>query len=434
MRRIIPYIMIGMLFCNCIDEVDLAIGTTSVSVQDVLIIEGTLTNEVKSHQITISKIDTILDLQIDSVYNPFTPPRDIERDFVNYEENAQVTVLDNNGLRFDFNEVSPGIYEPVTAFGAEIGSTYQLLITRTDGKTYSSKPMQIQGFSEVADIYAEKTISDSGVDGIGIFINNSSIEGNNQNLRFTYIETYKIIAPGWTPWEFKLTNYDPCALPVPTYDLEIVERSEEQRVCYATEESNTIVQAQLSNTEANGLENFMVRFLGRDNFAISYRYSIEVEQLVSSAESFGFYDQLNNFSQSENVFSQVQPGFLDGNIFADDGRIGAAIGFFDVVSVSKQRLFFNYTDFFPDENLPPFPFNCGLHSSPESHVSYCFQGEFMNNCPQSIIERVDLGVISYIDINGSNLGTCPGPYLYVANICGDCTQLGSNVVPEFWIE
>lgn len=434
MRNVIPYIMIGLLFYNCVDEVDFAIGAANDSTLDVLVIEGTITNEIKNHQITLSKIDTILDLQIDSVYNPFVPVRDIERDLVNYEENAQVTVLDSNGNRFDFNEVSPGIYQSSDAFGAKMNSTYQLKITRANGRTYSSKLMEIQGISEVADIYATKTTSNSGVDGIGVFINNNSIEGNSQNLRFNYIETYKVIAPNWSPWEFKLSNYDPCALPVVTYDLEIVERTEEQRVCYATDKSNIIIQTQFTSSEGNGVENFMVRFLGRDNFAISHRYSIEIEQMVLSSESFGFYDQLNNFSQSDDVFSQVQPGFLEGNISADDGRIGATIGFFDVVSVSKRRLFFNYTDFYPNEPLPPFPFNCGLHSSPESHVSYCFQGEFLNNCPQSIIERVDLGVISYIDINGSNLGTCPGPYLYVANICGDCTQLGSNVVPEFWIE
>ncbi|GMN05034.1 hypothetical protein MTsPCn5_04220 [Croceitalea sp. MTPC5] len=434
MRRIVLYIVLGILFYNCVDEVDLAITTSGNDPEDILIVEGTLTNELKKHTITLSTIDTILDLQIDSVYTPFTPPRDIERDLVNYEENAQVVVVDGNGVEYGFDEVDPGIYESSIAFAAQLATTYQLLITTSNGRSFSSEPMQIQGVAEIDGIHAAKTTSDTGAEGIGIFITNNSVDGNSQNLRFTYSETYKIIAPLWRPQEFRLTNYDPCALPVPTYDLEIVDRTEEQRVCYATEESNTIVQTQLSNLNGSGLEDFMVRFLGRSNFAISHRYSIEVAQLVSSPEAFGFYEQLDNFSQSDNVFSQVQPGFLEGNITADNGREGAAIGFFDVASVSKTRLFFNYSDFYPDEPLPPFPFDCGVHSSPESHVSYCFMGEFVNDCPQSIIERIDLGVISYVDVNSLNLGTCPGPYLYVASACGDCTRIGTNVVPEFWIE
>ena len=105
-----------------------------------------------------------------------------------------------------------------------------------------------------------------------------------------------------------------------------------------------------------------------------------------------------------------------------------------MVSVSKRRLFFNYDDFFEGEELPSYPTDCGLHSSPESHVSYCASGLNMNQCPQSIIERVDLGVISYVEVNGLEIGSCPGPYVYVATPCGDCTRLGSNIEPDFWVE
>ncbi len=131
----------------------------------------------------------------------------------------------------------------------------------------------------------------------------------------------------------------------------------------------------------------------------------------------------------------MQPGFLEGNISSNEGKQGSVIGFFDVASVSKKRMFFNYTDFYANEPLPAFPQNCGWHSSPESHRSYCATGpDGGNSCPQSIIELVNLDLIRYVDVNFQNIGTCPGPYIYVESICGDCTILGSNVVPEFWIE
>ncbi|NNC34851.1 MAG: DUF4249 domain-containing protein [Croceitalea sp.] len=433
LKKLLVFMLVAMGVTACIDEVDLRITSTAQE-RKILIVEGTLTNEFKNHQIRLSQIDSLIDLQLDSVYNPFTPLRDIERNLVNYEENAQVRVEVSTGAAINFIEVSPGLYESSTAFAAESNTNYSLKVTTTNGKSFSSKAMTITGFSNLDSIYADTTISDSGAEGIGIFVDNSNAQGAAGNLRYDYTETYKVIAPNWSPQEFKLTNYDPCALPAPTYDLEIVPREEEQQVCYATAQSNTIIQNQLNAGEGGGSTGFLVRFLGKDNFSISHRYSILVRQLVSGPESFSFYEQLNNFSQTGSIFSQVQPGFLEGNLRADDGSQGTVIGFFDVVSVAQKRLFFNYTDFYPDEELPPYPFNCGLHSSPETHVSYCATGEQMNNCPQSVIERVNLDLISYVAPNDQNIGTCPGPHIYVPKICGDCRVLGSNVEPEFWTE
>ncbi|NQZ45830.1 MAG: DUF4249 domain-containing protein [Flavobacteriaceae bacterium] len=418
---------------SCIDEVDLDIGMGNDPL-DILIVESTLSDEVKRHRVVLSKIDTLIDLQLDSVFNPFIPVRDMQRDFVNYEENANVSVTDGNGNVFDYVETEPGIYESNVAYGATMGNTYRLNVVRSNGTRYASEAMAIEGMASLDDVYAERMTNDEGVDGIGIFIDGSVMEGESNNFRYTYDETYKIIAPEWTPFEFRLTNYDPCALPEPTYDLEIVEREEEQQVCYRTDPSNTIIQTE-TITSQSGPRKFMVRFIPNDDFIISHRYSIEVQQRVAGVASYAFYEQLNNFSQTGSVFSQVQPGFLEGNLFAENGRQGAVIGFFDVVSVAKRRMFFNYTDFYPTEEIPAFPFNCGLHSSPESHISFCFSGPTGGNpCPQSIIERVNLDLIAYVGVNSDNIGTCPGPYTYVATVCGDCTQLGSNVVPEFWVE
>ena len=222
-------------------------------------------------------------------------------------------------------------------------------------------------------------------------------------------------------------------MPEVTYDLEIVEREEEQQVCYGNNLSNTIIQTQQSSINTD-VQKFMVRFLDEENFIISHRYSIEVSQLVSGSASYSFYDQLNNFSQTGNIFSQIQPGFLEGNLSSEDGRQGTVIGFFDVVSVSKSRLFFNYTDFYPNEELPPYPFNCNELTAPESHVSFCFSGmRGPNPCPQSIIQQIDLDLISYVKPN-FNDGQCDGPHIFVPKVCGDCTVLGSNIQPDFWVE
>jgi hypothetical protein len=435
-RKYIFFFLIVGCLCSlsCTEEVDLSIDG-SENTLDILVVEATLTDELKRHRVNLSRMDTILDTQIDSVFNPFIPSLEIDRDLIRYEENATVTVNSSSGTNYVFNEMSPGVYESAIPFRAEGGESYTLNITTANGVQYNSEAMRIEGFSDIGQLYAERITNDAGVEGIGIFIDNVAMGGNTSNLRFAYDETYKIIAPFWDESAFRLTNYDPCALPVPTYDLEIVPRETEQRICYGNQLSNTIIQAENTSANGTGLQRFMVRFIDKADYIISHRYSIEVSQMVTGNLAFGFYDKLKNFSESGNIFSQVQPGFIEGNIRSNNGERNNVIGFFDVVSVSKSRLFFNFTDFFDGEPLPEYPVPCIVQSSPESHVSYCFTGMQGGGCPQSIIEAVNLDLISYFGTNDElAVGVCPGPYVYVAKPCGDCTVLGSNEVPEFWIE
>jgi hypothetical protein len=110
------------------------------------------------------------------------------------------------------------------------------------------------------------------------------------------------------------------------------------------------------------------------------------------------------------------------------------LGYVEATSVSEQRIYLDYSDFFPGEDLPPYPFPCFEESAPESHISYCFTGLNADTCPPSTIERIDAGIITYTGLNNDNIGECPGPYTFIARVCGDCTLLGSTEVPDFWIE
>jgi len=127
-------------------------------------------------------------------------------------------------------------------------------------------------------------------------------------------------------------------------------------------------------------------------------------------------------------------------VFRKDGTTENVLGYVSAVGVSDQRLFFNFEDFFPGEELPPyaFGFNCELFTAPESHISFCSPFPSSGGgCPQSIIERIDLGLINYYSIYQEDLvpnAACPGPYIFVSNLCGDCTLLGDNVEPDFWVE
>ncbi len=428
MKRSILFLVFPIL--SCVEEVDVLIASDA-EMQEVLIVEAMLTDELKFHEITLSRLDTIMDLGVDSIFNPFVPVRDIERDLVPYEENAVVTIEDSNGTTYDFVEAEAGRYLSANQFAAQPGTGYRLHIS-ANGDAFTSYEMRIEGSATLENVYAERTVSGTGEEGVGIFIDNQRVDGDTRNIRFTYDETYKIIAPRWVEREYLLTEYDPCALPEVIYNLERNPREEEARVCFRTEASNTVILNDTGLGANDNLERFMVRFISKENYIIANRYSIEIQQLTTSPEAFGFYEQLRNFSQNESVFSQVQPGLLEGNITSGNGS--TVIGFFEVTSQSKQRFFFNFEDIFPGEPLPDYPIDCSLRSSPESHVSFCLPTTVGNVCPQSVIEQVDLDLITYVGRNDNVIGVCPGPDVYVSKPCGDCRVWGSNVVPEFWIE
>lgn len=436
--------LILFLLQGCIEEVDLGVGDGTLP--SVLIVEATLTNELKHHQVVLSNLDSINDLEIDSIFNPFlvNTNRNMDRDLINYETGAQVAIVDGSGQSFDFIELDPGRYQSSIEFAAEQNNSYTLRITTADNRNFESTPMAIQGESEIQNLYAERMVSDTGGEGVGIFLDNISVGGNSRNVRFNYEETYKIIAPMWSSREFSLTNYQPCAPDngfLALYDLEIIPRQQEERVCFRTDVSNGIILGNSGIQQSGDLKKQMVRFIDSDNFIISHRYSILVEQYVVGLASFSFYEQLNSFSETGSLFSQIQPGFLQGNITESNGTTDSVIGFFDIASVSKKRLFFNYTDLYPNEPLPPFPFECEPLSAEEGHISFCHvppePRDIINPCPRSVVEGIDQGAIVYYDNNSEGLiGDifCLSDHAFVVTPCGDCTSMGSNVVPEFWME
>ena len=164
------------------------------------------------------------------------------------------------------------------------------------------------------------------------------------------------------------------------------------------------------------LSELPIRFINRNNYIISHRYSLLVKQFTISKEAYLFFEKLKSFSGEQDAFSQTQPGFFSGNVFSEDNLDEKVLGYFDVTSVTTKRIFFNYVDFFPNEPLPPYvsedcvPFIVGPGTNP------------------SLGELIDNNLVRYqATINSFDFSV-------VSRICADCTVVGTIEVPEFWIE
>lgn len=437
------FTLVILALAACVEEIPIETDAQDVQkASRALVVEATLTDSVRTQAVVLSRVadftnDSIVAFDIEDPSTYLFPTEEMSERPVLYESGARVRVEDDAGQTVDFVEGEPGRYFSAVPFGATVGRSYRLHVVLSNGDQVSSDFETLSGSAALSNLQARRLTDPVLGDGIGFYVDSRSTSGAAY-LRYTFDETFKVIAPFWNPQDFRLSNYDPCADPV-EYTLEVVNRPQEEQVCYRTQHSDAIVLASTEGLSGNEVRDFRVHFIPRSDFKIAHRYSILVKQHAENLGSYLFYDRLRNFSAQGNVFSQVQPGTLEGNLQAEPGSDLLVIGYFSVSSAVQQRLFLNFEDYFPGEPEPPFVVPCFLRSSLESHATRCPEVPVMGGgtlCPLSVIELLDLGrIISYAGPYQDEIeAICPGPHSYVPRVCGDCTVLGSNVPPDFWTE
>ncbi len=382
----ITWMLISFFVLNCTEPLNL----NSIAFENLLVIEAIITDEVKQHEINLSRTFSL---------EEFTPSP---------ESNAKVVITDNSQNTYEFEETDDGKYIATTAFGIAPNTDYILSITTKDGKVYQSQPTQLPGIVPINDLYASKEVNpDTGNLGMTIYVDGFDPSGNSKHYRYEYEETYKIIAPSWS---------NPCP-PIgdkPPPPPEVCAEALEMEVCYNTIASDSIIQVNSGTLSQGSTSPFRVITISRDNAIIRTRYSILVKQYVQSIGAHTFYNVLNKFSSSENLFSQNQPGFFSGNVFAVNNSSEKVIGYFDISSVSSKRIFFNFSDFFPNEELPPYFVECSSFIIDDINV---------------FNERIESGEVSPF---GDPLPNEPQAVINTG--CVDCRVLGSSTKPDFWID
>ncbi len=429
MKKYLNIILIILSFTSCVEQFEIADELPDNIAESILVVEATITDVMEVQKVFLKRASSLGQVNLQEYdYNPNLrefPPEDL----TNYEENAAVLIVDDVGGQYTFSESAPGTYISNSAFAVELGREYQLQIATSKNEELISDFKSVPGKSQINDLYAERTVNDEGVEGMAIYTDSEDSSGTADHFRYVYEETYKIIAPKWTDKEINVIFEGNLINETPI--LEVVDRPQEEQTCYGTINSADIILESTINLEFPEVKRKLVRFIDRDNPILTHRYSILVRQFLQSQASYQYYERLRSFSKSESVFSEIQPGFLEGNLKSSANA--PVIGYFDVSSVSEKRIFFDYEDFFQGEDLPPyfFDFNCERILSPPLMR--------MDGCPEPISVQVGFELVEYLDLNDGSLNEfllidCPGPYLVTPRICGDCTLLGSNIKPDFWID
>lgn len=379
-----------LMLIGCTEQVDIA---DQLVFEDAIVVEATITNETKKHRILITRTYKFED-------NGPSP-----------ESNAQVTIIEGDNNTIHFTEESPGWYVSDDEFKAINGVEYQLSINTQGGGSYLSGKMVLSKPGEIDEVYATREINSFGTEIMSINVDSYDPENESHYYRYTYEETYKIIAPSWVHKDFILQ-----AGPYPAFG----ERPIEEQVCYNTIASNSIIQTSTTQLMEDKVSKFSVRSIAADDPILRDRYSIIVKQYIQSLEAYSYYDILNQLSGTGSLFSQIQPGFINSNILSLENKNEKVLGFFEVSSVSEKRIFVNYDDVFPGEPIPPYYIGCEY-----------FAPQVVNMGATPLRNAIEGGQIKYYTENLAP-EEFEGPYNVVARPCGDCTVYGTSEKPYFW--
>lgn len=376
--------------------------------ESALVVEGTITNELKNQTIRVSQV-----YQLEE-----TGPK--------FETGANVFITDDQGNEYQF-EQKDTVYESVSAFKAEAGRKYQLKIRTKEGKNYTSDEQTLTTETKIDNVTS--TVENiNGERGVQINVNSYDPTNTSKYYRYEYTETYKIIAPKWDSRKAIVITI-PAIPPNPDEDfpgspggeaIVVIPRTYESQTCFSTKKSDKIILTTTNNISEDRVH-FPVRFISNQNYIISHRYTIFIKQYIQNLAAHTYYKTLRDLSTSESILSPKQPGFFYGNIKSVENPSEKVIGFFEVSSVSSERIYFNYSDLFPNEPLPPY------------YESDCEIKEFKNcdgdpPCKGPVLRSV-------IRTNSLVHYSSNSTFFYMVNPpCGDCTTFSSNIVPPFWIE
>ncbi|MFD0977596.1 DUF4249 domain-containing protein [Salinimicrobium gaetbulicola] len=374
--------ILGVLIISCTEEIPLK----SENFESILVVEGIITNQEKYQEIKLSR------------------SYKLEENGPSPVSNAIVRIVSESGKIFNFIEDSSGQYRSEKPFRTLTNESYVLEIETNNGN-YSSSSVKAVEETKIENIRSIKSTI-RGEDGVAILVS-SADESSNNYYKYEYEETYKIVSYYKKDLDLIINEEG---------EFEVVPKAREETICYNTEKSRSLVLSSTENLEQTSLSNYLVTFIPKTDSKLAHRYSILVKQLRLNPDIFDIYQTLKNLSESDNLFSQYQPGFLNGNIFSETNENEKVIGIFTTAAVDSKRLFFSYTDYF-DTITDPRP----DHYGPCALEYYTLPDDLLREA--ILNNQVEL---FYEDP--------PGNFVVIDPRCVDCNYFGTNIKPDFWEE
>jgi hypothetical protein len=396
MKGLLKYLIISVLIVicsSCIFPYDEEI----TRYEDVLIIDGLLTDEPESSVVRLSRSIPV-GLSRSLSYSSEEKP----------DSQATVFIKDDLGNVYPFYETStsPGEYRSDNPdFRGIPGTNYQLYVITKDEQQYESDFMTLKKAPEIDSLYAEFGINqeDGSMEaGFNIYLDTYDPENSTRFYRFEYEETWEFTVPFESKYIIK--------------NDQLVLRNEDVQRCWRTVPSIDIIIVSNERLESDVIQKFPIHFISFQTNRLGIRYSILVKQYSMSREAYAFWEQLKKSNQDQGTLFDIQPMQTIGNIYNIDDPKSPVIGFFEAASISEKRIFLTKADVLPGFKAKNEYEECRYKKTivnknnfdPARYSRYC--------------------ILDYTAINEFETGIA----MTWSFVCCDCTLFGSNIMPDFW--
>lgn len=393
---------ITILPTACVDEIEL----NSIGYERLLVVDGNISDQSKTHEIFLS----------------YTSPIDDNKDASEPVTGATVWVEDDEGNRTNFTEHNAGSYLSPINFAGTVGRSYALFISTTDGGEYQSSFQELKAAPEIDRIYNRFAVKEYNqtaetIAGAQFFIDVENAGASTGFYRYEWTDVHQVIARYIKMYDAEIQ---------PSGQFVIVPFDQDVRECYRESRFNEVIVA-TSTTNANGqLLELPIKFTPANTFDVTTMYSIEVTQRAISSEAFDYYRQIELFNESNGSLFDKQPGVIVGNVRSINSPDEKVLGLFEVSGSSSKRVFLELSDLDPEvyDNIyrtcPEFgtiEFNGSINdfyfatdiSDPDDRQSAIVY--------RSVFEVFDL---------------LPDVVIMAHRTCVDCRYRGTQGKPDYW--
>lgn len=371
---IIVIIFISIILHACVEPFEPNID----KYENILVIDGAISNYPGPYKVKISR---------SYPYNERYPEM---------VEDAIVKIIDDKGNEFSLNNASDkrGVYETDSNFLAQVGVGYKLQVITPENKTYESDLESIKNPIEIDSIYYsldKKYNVDENIDIIGaqIYLDTHDPNNNTKYYAWEYEETWKFAVPfSWS-------------------------RHPDRYICYRSYKPKGLLLGTSENLINDEIKRFPITFVGANTPKLRLRYSIIVKQYSLSEKAYQYYKYLKSVNETGGSLFDRTPTSVYGNIYNINNPNEPVLGLFQVSGVSEKRIFIEKSDF--DE-----------YFFVESGFAWC-RMEYSDTTDSLTTDS--LLRLAYIIIDTTFSGQIN---LTKDSACFDCTQSGTNIVPDFW--
>ena len=300
-----------MSLTGCIDRITLETD----GVVDLLVIEGSVNNGPGPYTLTIRRSGDFSEDQL-AIPDPVS--------------GVQVTIFAGTGEFSSMIETSPGVYQTDDPdFRGEVGKTYHIEATLSDGKTYRSNPEKLLPVPPIDEITFE-TFKEN-------LLNNNNAVLEKDFIRFQ-VKTSIPNDPenGYLKWNFfgeyvfteigSDSPFDPV------------------RQCYLKEniDLNRVVIFDGTETTSNELTKEV--FVKELDAKFRTTYCFHLYQQSLTREAFAFWEKVETLVDRTGSLFEVPPGRVDGNIINPNEPNEEVLGYFYATAIDSLRFFVQRRD------------------------------------------------------------------------------------------